>query len=132
VVSIGAWNGQTTQTVLSSTAYTAIGPSVSLTTAAGQRISASGSWTFMPTASNSVRVDICYRSSGGTTLQSPGVGYKVMPVTANVHTLAAVSNSFVPGAGTWVVGPCVRQNGGANTLNATTDDWSTGWAMVSQ
>jgi len=32
--------------------------------------------------------------------------------------------------GARVVGPCVRQNNGANTLNAGTDDWSTGWAMV--
>lgn len=130
VVSLAGWNGQTTQSVLSSTAYTAIGPAVTLTTTAGQRISTTGSWTFVPTATNSVRIDICYRASTGTTLQSPGVGYKVIPVTANVHAMASAGNSFAPGAGTWVVGPCVRQNSGANTLNATTDDWSTGWAMV--
>jgi hypothetical protein len=130
VVSLAAWNAQVTRTVLSATVYTAIGPSVTLTTTAGQRISTTGSWTFVPTATNNVRIDICYRASGSVTLQSPGVGYKVIPVAANVHVLASVANSFVPGAGTWVVGPCVRQNSGANTLNATTDDWSTGWAFV--
>jgi len=130
VVSIGAWNGQPTQAVLSAASYTAVGTSVTLTTSTGQRISATGSWTFIPTATNSIRIDICYRSSGSATLQSPGVGYKVIPVTVNVHSLASISNSFVPGAGTWVIGPCVRQNSGANTLNATADDWSTGWAMV--
>ena len=116
--------------MLSATVYTAIGPAVTLTTTASQRISTTASWTFVPTATNSVRVDVCFRPAAGTVLVSPGVGYKVLPVTTNVHSMASVSNSFKPGAGTWVVGPCVRQNSGANTLNATTDDWSTGWAMV--
>jgi len=63
-------------------------------------------------------------------LTSPGVGYKVVPTTANIHQLVSLANSFKPGAGSWVVGPCVRQNGAALSLSATTDDWSTGWAMV--
>ncbi|MDC8771433.1 DNRLRE domain-containing protein [Roseateles albus] len=131
VIGIKSWNGQATQSVLSAASYSGIGPNASLTLGAGQRISATGSWTFVPTVSNNVRIDICYRASASSIWQSPAEGYKVIAVTANSRALAAVSNSFVPGAGTWVVGPCVRQNSGANTLNVSSYDWSTGWVMIS-
>jgi hypothetical protein len=130
VVAIGSWNGQALNVSLTTSAYVFVGPTATLTTTSGQRISTSGSLTFVPSATTAIRVDICYRSSSGTTLQSPGVGYKVIPAVANVRLPVSVANSFNPGAGTWVVGPCARGNSAALNLTGSTDDWSTGWAMV--
>ncbi len=131
VVAIGAWSGQTVNSVLS-TAFAFIGPTTTVTTTGSQRITTALSQTVLPSAAVSFLVDVCYRASNGTVLTSPNTGYKVInPTAANARTLLSVSNSFVPGAGTWVVGPCARQNTGAITLNTSSnDDWSTGWAMV--
>ncbi|OYY93889.1 MAG: hypothetical protein B7Y41_09330 [Hydrogenophilales bacterium 28-61-23] len=131
VVAIAAWNGQATAVTLSNTSYTFVGPTATLTaTSSAQRITTAGSLTFVPSATTSLRVDICYRSSTGTTLQTPGVGYKVIPSVVNVRLPVNVANSFKPGAGTWLVGPCVRQNAAAMSLSVSSDDWSTGWAML--
>ncbi|RZL36146.1 MAG: DNRLRE domain-containing protein, partial [Rubrivivax sp.] len=133
VVAVGAWSGPALAVTLS-TVYKFTGPTVTLSTNASQRITASSSQTMVPSAAANFRVDICFRPDNGTVLSSPGNGYKLMtPLAANVRTLVSISNSFVPGAGTWVVGPCARQASSAFALGVTaSDDWSSGWAMVTQ
>jgi len=131
VVAIGAWNGRPAPGPLLAASFGFIGPTTTVSTLGGQRITASMSQTVRPSAAVAFGVDICYRPSSGTVLTSPGIGYKIiMPTAANARTLLSISNSFVPGAGNWVVGPCAFQASTPVTMNNDSDDWSTGWAMV--
>ena len=132
VVAVGSWSNAAVTTVLSGTAFQFIGPTTTLTTTSAQRITAAMSQTMLASTTARFRYDICLRSSTGTTLSSPNSGYKVIAAAvANARVLLAASNSFIPGAGTWVVGPCAMQHNGAITLNVVSgDDWSTGWAFV--
>lgn len=133
VVAVGGWNGPVTTVASSNLAYVFVGPTSTLATTATQRITASASLTFVPVTTALVRFDICFRPASGGTPQSPGDGFKLLvPAAANVRLLVSAATSFVPGAGTWVVGPCARANTTPATLFGDGDaDWSTGWAFVS-
>ena len=132
MVAVGFWNNAGLTTVVNNAGFQFIGPTTTLTTTSSQRILASMSQTITPSTTARFRYDICFRSSTGTVVTSPNTGYKVIAApAANARVLLAASNSFSPGAGTWVVGPCAMQHGGALTLNVVSgDDWSTGWAFV--
>ena len=129
ILGLGSWNGQVTPATASTTAYVFVGPTVTINVPQNRRITTSGTWTFVPSGTNSLRVDICYASSGGQPL-SPNNGYKVVPATPNVRQIVSVANSFALGAGSYRIGPCARGNTAANTLTATDDDWTTGWVML--
>lgn len=117
---------------VSGAGYVFIGPTGSVTTTAAQRVTASATWTATPSAAALLRWDVCYRSGTGTELNSPASGYKLLQSASGARQFVAASNTFVPGAGTWVVGPCVRADSNSTRLNliAGQDDWASGWAMV--
>jgi hypothetical protein len=132
VVAVGSWSGAGLTTVVSNTAFQFIGPTATLTTTSTQRITASMSQTMTASTTARFRYDICFRPSTGTVLASPSSGYKVIAApAASARVLLAASISFSPGTGTWVIGPCAMQQGGAIILTAGSgEDWSTGWAFV--
>lgn len=127
---IRSWSGQVTTVPVVNTTYVYLGPTASLTLSANQRLSNTASLTFTASTNTSLRIDICYSSGVGGTLFSPNSGYKIMPTTANVRQLVSLSNSFVLGPGSYVLGPCARSTAAAVTLTGNSDDWSTGWSMV--
>jgi hypothetical protein len=140
VVTIRVFNGRVgaSALVLPTDAYVFIGPTTDITTTAAQRLSSSVSLTYSPSTTAALRLDLCYRSSSGglpNTPQSPGEGYKLVQAgAAGQRTFAAVANSFVPSAGSWTLGPCLRLNSTASpatTLTTGKDDWASGWVMVS-
>jgi hypothetical protein len=110
--------------------YVFAGPTASLTTNATQHITASGSAALgTSTGTATFRLNICTQPSGGgalSALDSTAGTYEV--VTAGTTRINfAMSETGVPGAGTWLVGMCVR-----NTSSQTLDlnDWSVGWGFV--
>ena len=127
---VRSWNGLVSTTPITTANYAFLGPTASVTTTANQRFSNSATLSFSASVNTNLRVDICYALSGGSTVFSPNNGYKVMPTTANVRQLISLSNSFLLGAGSYLIGPCARANSAALTLTGNADDWSTGWSMV--
>lgn len=128
IVNIGSWSGAIPVTPLTS-AFVFLGPTATLTTSANQRITTSASLSALANAAGPIKTDTCYRASGGRTIISPNNGYKLLMTTANSFQLISSANSFVPGAGVWVIGACAALHGAAGvTLSG---EHSTGWAMVS-
>ncbi len=112
------------------TTFVFVGPVATVVAAAGQRITANGAFSVGATASATLRVDLCARSSA-TPAANPSsilLSYKIVSLQANVRTMFSPVTSYVPDAGSWQIGNCVSGNGVASTLNL--NDWSTGWVMV--
>lgn len=127
---VRSWNGQVNTTPITTANYAFLGPTASVTITATQRFSNSATLSFSASINTSVRVDICYALTNSSTIFSPNNGYKIMPTTANVRQLISLSNSFTLGAGSYLLGPCARANSAALTLTGSSDDWSTGWSLV--
>lgn len=127
---VRSWNGQVNTTSITTATYAFLGPTASMTTTATQRFSNAATLSFIASINTNLRVDVCYASSSGGTVFSPNNGYKIMPTTANVRQLINLSNSFTLGAGSWLIGPCARGTSAALTLTGNSDDWSTGWSLV--
>ena len=71
-------------------------------------------------------MSVCTQQGGGavTPFNSPADFTTVN--AENVRNSFGAANSFVPGAGTYTVGFCVRNT----TTNLNLFDWSTGWVVV--
>lgn len=110
-------------------AFVFAGPTTQVTTSATQGLTASGSASLG--ASNPVTVDvgICKQSapSGPVTILAANQDlFQVVDLTANL-TSYGISQTAAPGAGTWNVGMCVRDNS-AQAVDNT--DFSEGYAFV--
>ncbi|MDC6169619.1 DNRLRE domain-containing protein [Paucibacter sp. XJ19-41] len=127
---VRSWNGQVSTTSIATATYAFLGPTASVTTTTTQRFSNAATLSFIASLNTSLRVDVCYALSSGGTVFSPNNGYKIMPTTANVRQLINLSNSFTLGAGSYLIGPCARGTSAALTLSGNSDDWSTGWSLV--
>ncbi len=131
VALVASWSGGVSTVAPTNQTYLFIGPNTQITTTNGQRVSAVGSLTFVPLSTAAIRLDICYKPVGSGTPQSAGDAFKVLTPVANQRLLASVATSFIAGAGTWTVGPCVRADSAMPTLFGDNNaDWSTGWVMV--
>jgi hypothetical protein len=110
--------------------FTFIGTPALVTTAATQRITASGSFSVGATAGATLLVDVCFREA--TSSLAPGSianAYKTASAPANQRVMFSPVASFIPGlARTWQIGNCVASNSGTATLNL--NDWNTVWTMV--
>jgi hypothetical protein len=99
------------------------GPTATITTAAGQRITAHLSTTIEVQSNTSSFVDynyypgICYRptgSSGATVIsyyQLEHGYYTLGQIVWAIDNVSGLSGTIVPGAGTWDVGICVENTG---------------------
>jgi hypothetical protein len=110
--------------------YVFAGPTVQLTTAGGQRLTASavaplGKNTL---GENNVAVNLCFKSIGGGAMNLFSPDEAIIEVASGGprHSFA-VAGSVVPGAATWVVGFCARNDGGS-TLDASGN--LMGWVMI--
>jgi hypothetical protein len=75
-----------------------------------------------------VQYDLCYQpNAGGTLVNFTGAGYSIGQFTTNRFAWTA-AGSVVPGAGTWKVGFCVFNNGGAIAIS--NNDFVNGWVLI--
>jgi hypothetical protein len=133
VMSIAVFAGKVLQISGGSDVYVFAGPTATVTTADGQKLTGAGQAPFAlspGTPSQAIHYGLCYQSTAGesTVLNFVGDNYSIgMINTIRWPWYAAASVS--PGAGTWNVGICVR-NVGANSIDNT--DFVNGWVMVTQ
>ena len=115
----------------SSSAFVFAGPTATLTTATGQRLTGAAGAPLGSTASTggqTIDYDLCYQPSGGGPVTNFVSGnYSIGVVFPERRTFIAAA-SVVPGAGTWKVGFCVLDSGGPNAVN--NNDFVSGWVQV--
>ncbi|NUQ77685.1 MAG: collagen-like protein, partial [Polyangiaceae bacterium] len=76
----------------------------------------------------SARIDLCYQpSAGGTLTNFSGGFYSIHRMTGERRAYPA-AGTVVPGAGTWNVGLCVLNNGGAAAISD--NDYTNGYVQV--
>jgi hypothetical protein len=128
------FNGQVTLPIAgSATAWAFAGPTATVTTTATQRLIGSGEVPFGLAAGSVAQtgdVDLCYQDNANvaaTVNPFTGFNYTTQRFFAERRAYPT-SSSVVPGAGTWKVGNCVRNNGG--TAAITDSDWGNGWVLV--
>jgi hypothetical protein len=128
VVAIASWSGFNTGVSGNSTAFVFDGPTVTVTTSATQRITASGTidlGTGLGTAT--LDVAICEEPSSGAFIGELGSGLYRSVTASTTSVPVSSTQSGVPGAGTWTIGMCVfNQSATAVTSNGN----STGYAFV--
>ena len=109
-----------------------IGPTVTVPTTAGQRITGSAQAALGTNFKNTAAFgyDLCYRPSGTSEplLNFAGASNPVGAIVPKTGRYSfAATSSVVPGEGSWDVGYCV-QNGSGGKLNNNSN--VTGWVMV--
>lgn len=130
VVSVGTWAGQV-GVIPANSGIVFAGPTATLTTTATQRVLASGSAALATgTGSVSFQLGICKQPSAGGTISilnlNPTAYDSVLATTTRIPF--AMSDSGVPGAGTWNIGICVASPLSSQAIN--NNDQSIGWAIV--
>ena len=117
--------------IASSGAYVFAGPTVTITTAAGDLLTGSAEAPLglspAPTSPYFFFYGLCFQPSGGGSITNfVGDLFSIGSIAeASRHSWAA-SASTVPGAGSWKVGFCVY-NSGASAIN--NNDFVNGWVM---
>ncbi|MBI5090332.1 MAG: hypothetical protein HZB15_16150 [Actinobacteria bacterium] len=99
--------------------YVFMGPTTSVTVAAGQRMTGSAMAPIGVSAgAATVQLDLCYRTNGTSNALTGfnGGEYSVVEVST-VRVSYAVTGTVVPGAGTWEVGVCGITNASLNDNN---------------
>lgn len=126
VVGTGTLNGGIAPTIANSNIYVFAGPTLSVTTTAGQRLVGAATALMGSSGGTNIWYGLCYKPSTSSTLQNwAGIDYLETPVAARQPF--AVSASVAPGAGTFTVGFCVRNNGASNLDD---NNWVNGWVEV--
>lgn len=129
-VQMGSWAGPV-DTLPGSAPTTFLGPTTTVTTAAGQSIAASGSAALATTTgSTDIALGICIQPSAGgaLTLLDPNPGTAITDVEVTTTRLSyAASAAGTPGAGSWNVGICAPNE---TSQAVDKNDWSIGYAFV--
>ena len=113
-----------------STVYVFAGPTATVITTAGQRMTgaAEAPMGLASGGPQTARYGLCYQpSAGGIMTNFAGGAYSVGQFTTNRSAWTA-AGSVVPGAGTWIVGFCVLNNGGALAID--NNDYVNGWVQI--
>jgi len=131
IVTLGAFNGSPGIIAPAAGGYQWAGPTTTVTTAVGQRLTGAASVPLGLAAGSpenqSFYYGLCYETStGGTITNFVGGAYSVGQIRTTRETVAATA-TCVPGAGTWRVGFCVNWNGTGNISN---NNWVNGWVIV--
>jgi hypothetical protein len=129
-VATGVFGGFVSALPGSSGVYVFAGPTATVTTAAGQRLTGAAEAPMglgAGSAAQTANVDLCYQpNAGGALLNFSGSNYSIHRFVAERRAYTAVG-SVVPGAGTWKVGMCVL-NGGAAQISD--NDYVNGYVQV--
>ncbi len=126
VVGTGTLNGGIAPAIANSNIYVFAGPTLSVTTTASQRLVGSAVALLGSSGGTNIWYGLCYKPSTSSTLQNwAGVDYLETPVGA--RQAFSVSASVAPGAGTFTVGFCVKNNGASNLDD---NNWVNGWVEV--
>ena len=130
IVKTQIWSGLVGATLtVANGVFSFAGATTTLTLAAGQRITAVGSMSVGSTTGFLARVDLCYQSAAGGTVNSPSNAYKVVTGAANQRVMFSPVMSIAGlAAGSYKVGNCIAGDSANVPLNV--NDWSSGWAMV--
>jgi hypothetical protein len=139
-VATAGWQGQIGVIASSSTVFVFAGPTALVTSALGQRLTASGAAViaFHTGAGNNVQlynIDLCYQSS--TTPDAPLLNFNpesyLNPALTTTRTVVAVAGTVVPStADTWNVGVCINNyfESTDGSFNIDNNDYSKGWVQV--
>ena len=103
------------------------GPTATVTTNATQRLTAAGTASLGATTPGDFDAAVCTQINPlipPTPFEDPS-NFTIVQAENNRKSYGA-ANSFVPGAGTWTVGFCVRNT----TTNLNLFNFSTGWVVV--
>jgi len=126
VVGTGTLNGGIAPAIANSNIYVFVGPTLNVTTTSAQRLVGSAVALLGSSGGTNIWYGLCYKPSNSSTLQNwAGVDYLETAVGAR-HPYP-VSASAAPGAGTWTVGFCVKNNGASNLDD---NNWVNGWVQV--
>lgn len=131
VMSLQSWAGFAGSLLDSGPDYQFAGPTVTVTTAFGQRIVGAATAPLGKTAAgtHSLVYGLCYRPfDGGTIVNFVGGGYTLTQLNAGERNDYSATAAVNPGPGTWTVGFCVINNSYALNNN----DFVNGWVFVSQ
>ncbi len=130
IVTTGVFYGLVGPIAGNSTAYGFAGPTTLVTTTAGQRMTGVGEAP-LGLASGGPQVaqyGLCYQpAAGGSLANFTAGGYSIGQFTTNRFSWTAAA-SVAPGAGTWNVGFCVLNNGGAIAIS--NNDYVNGWVQI--
>ena len=128
IASTAAWSGGVGAIAGSSTVYVFAGPTASVTVAAGQRLTGAATAPLGATAAQNADIGLCYNVGvAGALTNFVGFNYSIHRVEIARQSFSATA-SVVPAAGTYNVGMCVSNNGGAGIIN--NNDFVNGWVMV--
>jgi hypothetical protein len=132
VVSIGGWSGRV-DTIPANDTFVFAGATTKLTTAPGQSIAASGSAALATKVATTftASVAVCIQPAAGGTLSllDSNANGAFTDVTITNDTLSyAASAAGSPGAGTFNVGVCVRDESTSQAIDNA--DFSVGYAFV--
>jgi hypothetical protein len=115
----------------SAAAFVFAGPTATVTTTATQRLTGSAEAPIglaEGSSDQTAEIDLCYQpNAGGTLTNFNGMNSSSHVMFSDIRTYSA-AGTVVPGAGTWKVGLCVRNNGG--TASISRNDYVNGWVMV--
>lgn len=130
IVATAAFGGAIANPVTLTGNWAFLGPTATVTVAAGQRLTGSvvaGVGT--STAGAYVGISVCYRVQTGTVV-NPFVGSNwVGSNPLSTITAIPAAGSIVPGANTYVVGAC-GLNGGFGNVVLDNNDYANGWVQV--
>lgn len=127
IVTTGRITGFIPSIAPAETTWQFLGNQAVVTTATGQRMSASVMVPLGVTgAPVTIKLDVCYQPNvaGGTVNPFSGGNYSIVAVTA-ARTSQGVAGTLVPGAGTWRVGACTQ-----TTATLDNNDFVNGYVQV--
>jgi hypothetical protein len=141
VVAIGSFSGPVGNVFFNGyTTWVFVGPTITLTTTAGQRITGAtqAALGLKGSANVSFGYDLCYTASGtpGAPVNFTGGNYSEGAFEGDYHERLsfAATSSVVPGAGSWEVGYCILQIWPPPSYQGypawNNNSAVTGWAMV--
>jgi hypothetical protein len=106
--------------------YVFVGTTATVTTAAGQSLVGAAELPLIASAATPVDFGLCYQPSAGGTVNNFVSHYSTTSVQTTSSPFSA-SAAVAPGAGSWKVGFCVRNDYGSATIST---DWVNGWVQV--
>jgi len=130
IVTTGVFYGLVGPIAGNSTAYVFAGPTTPVTTTAGQRMTGVGEAPLGLASGGpqDAQYGLCYQpAAGGSLANFSGSFYSIGQFTTNRFSWTAAA-SVIPGAGTWNVGFCVLNNGGAIAIS--NNDYANGWVLT--
>ena len=130
ILSMTTWGGSVGVLASDAAAYQFAGPTATVTTTAGQRLTGATTTALGKSVAGlqQFRYGLCYQpDAGGPINNFVGGLYIVGQMDNGPRQSWSATASIAPGAGTWKVGFCTF-----NVFDINNNDYVNGWVMVSQ